>query len=94
MYNMKTAQLWEPGSCSGTQFLHQGGCEVCNPIAQQLHGNPKNCYEALIEHLHDSLGSLVLHHYHEGVPHEMVHHHEDVLHHGGACSAPLHSILV
>ena len=66
-----------------TKFLHQGGCEVCTPIAQQLHRHPKNCYEALVKHLHDSPGSLVLRHHHEGIPHEMVRHHEDVLHHRG-----------
>ena len=76
----------------GTKFLHQGGCEVHTPIAQQLHRHPKNGYVALIEHLCNSLGSLVLCHYHEGVPHEMVHHHKDILHHGGgggACSSPM-----
>ena len=76
------------GTEGGTQLLHQGGCEVHTPITQQLCGCPKNCYEALIEHFRDSLGSLILHHHHQGIPHEMVHHHEDILHHGGACSAP------
>ena len=71
------------------QLLHQGGCEVHPPITQQLGGCPKNCYEALIEHLHDSLGSLVLCHHLKGIPREMIRHHEDIFHHGGgACSAP------
>ena len=70
-------------TAGGTQLLHQGGCEVRTPIAQQLCGHPKNCYEVLIEHFHDSFGSLILRHHSEGIPREMVCHHEDVLHHGG-----------
>ena len=49
------------------QFLHQGGCEVCPSITQQLGGCFKNCYEVLIEHLHDRLGSLVLCHHCKGI---------------------------
>ena len=37
-----------------TKFLHKGGCEVCPPIAQQIRGHSKNCYEALVKHLHKS----------------------------------------
>ena len=77
--------LWSciPGYQGSTQLFHQGGCEVCTPITQQLGGCPKNCYEVLIEHLCDSLGSLVLCHHHEGIPREMIRHHKDVLHHWG-----------
>ena len=65
------------------QLFYQGRCEVCPSITQQLSGHSKNCYEVLVEHLHNRLGCLVLHHHSKGIPHEMVGHHKDIFHHGG-----------
>ena len=65
------------------QFLYQGGHEVHPPVAQQLSGCSEDCYEGLIEHLHNHLGHLVLCHHHKGIPREMVGHHKDIFNHGG-----------
>ena len=65
------------------QLLYQGGCEVCPPVTQQLSRHSEDCYEALIEHLCDHLGCLVLCHHRKGIPHEMVSHHKDIFNHGG-----------
>ena len=54
------------------QLFYQGRHEACPPITQQLSGHSEDCYEALIEHLHNCLGHLVLRHYLKGIPHEMV----------------------
>ena len=42
-----------------------------------------DCYEALIEHLRNHLGHLVLRHHCKGIPCEMVGHHKDIFHHRG-----------
>ena len=47
----------------GTKFLHQSRCKVGTPVTQQFCRHPKNCYEALIEYLCDSLGGLIFCHY-------------------------------
>ena len=66
-----------------TQLLDQGGCEICPPVAQQLSGCSKDCYEVLIKHLCNCPGCLVFGHHSQGIPREMVCHHKDVFHHGG-----------
>ena len=53
------------------------------PITQQLGRHSEDCYKALVEHLRNRLGHLVLHHYCKGIPHEMVGHHKDIFHHRG-----------
>ena len=53
------------------------------PITQQLSGCSKDRYEALVEHLHNCLGHLVLCHHSKGIPCENVGHHKDIFHHGG-----------
>ena len=68
---------------SGAQPFYQGRCKVCPPVTQQLSGHSEDCYEALVEHLHNHLGHLVLRHHCKGIPHEMVGHHKDIFHHGG-----------
>ena len=65
------------------QLLYKGRHEVCPPITQQLSGRSEDCYEALVEHLRNHLGHLVLCHHGKGIPREMVSHHKDILHHGG-----------
>ena len=65
------------------QLLHQGRHEVRCPITQQLSGHFKDCYEALVEHLHNCLGHLVLCHHCKGIPREMVSHHKDIFNHEG-----------
>ena len=65
------------------QLLHQGGHEVCPPITQQLSGHSEDHYEALIEHLRNRLGHLVLCHHSKSIPREMVDHHKDIFNHGG-----------
>ena len=65
------------------QLFDQGGCEVCPPVSQQLSGCSKDRYKALVEHLRNHLGHLVLCHHSKGIPHEMVSHHKDTFHHGG-----------
>ena len=57
-----------------TQFVH---------LTFNNHSTSEDCYEALIEHLHNRLSCLVLHHQHKGIPREMTSHHKDVFHHGG-----------
>ena len=63
----------------GAQLLHQGGCEIRSPVTQQLSGCSENCYEMLIEHLHNCLGCLVFGHHCQGIPREVVCHHKDIL---------------
>ena len=65
------------------QLLYQGRREVCPPVTQQLSGCSKDCYEVLVEHLHNHPGHLVLCHHSQGIPHEMVGHHQDIFNHGG-----------
>ena len=65
------------------QLLYQSRHEVCPPVTQQLSGHSKDRYEALIEHLCNHLGHLVLCHYCKGIPHELVSHHQDIFNHGG-----------
>ena len=65
------------------QLFYKGRHEIHSPVTQQLSGSSKDCYEALIEHLHNCLGHLVFGHYSQGIRHEMVCHHKDILHHGG-----------
>ena len=65
------------------QLLYQGGHEVCPPVTQQLSGCSEDRYEALVEHLRNRLGCLVLCHHSKGIPREMVGHHEDIFNHRG-----------
>ena len=65
------------------QFFNQGGCEVHPPVTQQLSGHSEDHYEALVEHLCNHFGHLVLCHYSKGIPHEIVGHHKDIFNHRG-----------
>ena len=65
------------------QLLYKGRREVHPPVTQQLSGCSKDCYEALVQHLHNCLGHLVFDHHSQALPHEMVCHHKDILHHRG-----------
>ena len=65
------------------QLLYQGKREVCPPVTQQLSRHSKYRYEALIEHLRNHLGHLVLCHHSKGIPCEMVGHHKDIFNHRG-----------
>ena len=65
------------------QLLYQGGRKVHPLVTQQLSGCSKDRYEALIEHLHNHLGHLVLCHHGKGIPREMVGHHKDIFNHRG-----------
>ena len=76
------------------QLFYQGGCEVCPLITQQLSGHYEDCYEALVEHLHNRLGRLVFRYHCKGIPHEMIGHHKDIFHHGGLFSSIVDSMLV
>ena len=58
------------------QLFYQGGCEAHPSITQQLSGFSEDCYEALVEHLHNHLGHLVLHYHCKGIPREMIGHHK------------------
>ena len=78
----------------GAQLLYQGGHEVCPHVTQQLSGHSKDHYEALIEHLRNCLGHLVLCHHSKGIPREMVGHHKDIFTKGGLFSSIMDLILV
>ena len=65
------------------QLFYQGRHEVHPPITQQLSGHSEDCYEALVEHLHNHLGHLVLRYHCKGIPCEMIGHHKDIFHHRG-----------
>ena len=65
------------------QLLYKGRREVCPPVIQQISGCSEDCYEVLIEHLHNCLGRLVFGYHSQSIPCEMVSHHKDILHHGG-----------
>ena len=65
------------------QLFYQGEREVRPLITQQLSGRSEDCYEALVEHLCNRLGHLVLRHHRKGIPREMVGHHKDIFHHRG-----------
>ena len=65
------------------QLFDQGGHEVCPHVTQQLSRHSEDHYKALVEHLRNCLGHLVLCHHSKGIPHEMVCHHKDIFHHGG-----------
>ena len=67
----------------GAQLLYKDRREICSPVTQQLSGCSEDCYEVLVEHLHNCLGHLVFGHHSKGIPHKMVCHHKDIFHHEG-----------
>ena len=74
-------------TCQSCEIVSDGNAPpahcIVPPITQQLNGHSEDCYEALVEHLRNHLGCLILHYHGKGIPCEMVSHQKDILHHGG-----------